>query len=716
MQRKKTKRYYSQQPEERRTQSGVRYGRLWLVVTGWVFLFLLIAARLVQVQILQHRYYVEASRKYQEDVKEVPARRGSILDRNGQIMAQDVLQYEVGISKSVIQNPQKLARVFSKHLGRPVKYYLDRIRRAKTFAVLERRVSPATKALIESETNEKLTWTRNFSRYYPFKTLASQVVGFCDYSGNQARAGLELRYEEYLKGIPGKMYFLRDARHHLVPAMEYPFIEPRNGYSLETTLDMTYQQIVEDELARGVQKHKAEFGTAILMNPHTGEILAMANYPGFDPNDYSRYSLNNYRNTAISYLYDPGSTFKLVPLTYILTHGLYNLDQKRVDCEKGRFRFRGVVFRDHEPFGTLTVREVFEHSSNIGVAKLSRRFNKKDFYALVRNYGLGMPTGIDLPGEERGILRKPRNFSRVTIPFMSIGYSISVTPLQILNMYAAVANGGKLMQPFVVRRVVDETGVVIEEYQPSEIRQLYTPEVATQIAQVLRGVVSRGTGMKARIDGLPIAGKTGTAQQFDPRTRSYHTGRYVASFVGFFPADQPEFAMIVVLFYPKKGYYGGQVAAPIFRNIALSIYSLREAYPQRHAARETPEAADAPDGPLVVPDVQGMNGQLAINLLEENGFAVKCIGNGNRVWRQEVLEYDHAGNPRKVALYLAQESPVTYKMPDLLGLTMQEALLQLEGLGVQTIIKGHGIVKRQFPLPGKEIAANKRVTIYCEPG
>ncbi len=689
--------------------------RLWLVFAGWAILFVLIVARLVQVQVLQHHYYVEKSRKYLEDVKEVPARRGSIVDRNGQIMAQDVLQYEVGISKKAVRNASKLANLFSKHMGRPASYYLNRIRRAKTFAVLERRVPPTLKNIIESETDETLSWTPRFSRYYPFKTLASQVVGFCDYSGNDARAGLELRYEEYLKGIPGKMYFLRDAHYQSVPAMEYPFIAPRNGYSLETTIDMTYQQIVEEELARGVQRHDASFGTAILMNPHTGEILALANYPGFDPNNYSRFPMKNFRNTAISYLYDPGSTFKLVPLTYLLTHRLVNLDRTRIYCEKGRYRFRGVTFRDHEPFTTLTVREIFEHSSNIGVAKLSRRFNKNDFYALVRDFGLGMPTGIDLPGEERGILRKPNEFSRVTIPFMSIGYEISVTPMQILNMYAAVANGGRLMQPYIVRRIVDETGVVIQETQPTEIRRVITPEVATQITNVLQGVVLRGTGVKAKINGIRIAGKTGTAQQFNPKTGSYHSGQYVASFVGYFPAEQPEFAMIVVLYYPKKGYYGGQVAAPVFRNIALNIYSLQEAYPQQHAVAE-PLPAGHEEPELVVPDVEGMNEKVALNLLKENGFLVKCIGNGNRVWRQEVLEYDHAGNPRTVALYLKQETPVTYTMPDLEGLTLQEALLQLEGLGVKTTIRGHGTVKKQFPLPGKEIATNETVTIYCEPG
>ena len=671
MRRKRTKHYTYHREGAHAPRLQVPRQRLILLVGTWAVLLVAIAIRLIYVQVLgkgieKNKQVAKLLKSYQEKIKEAPARRGSILDRNGQVIAQDLLQYDLAlrVQKNVDYRP--LAAVLAKYLNKSRTYYLKRIQQyTGRYVQLGWRIPRHIKEAIEAEVKLALSWTPRFSRFYPFKSLASQVVGYCNYDENEAPYGLERQYEEYLKGRPGQKVVIYDARRKAFPLIEFSRRLPVDGLDVQTTLDMTFQQIMELELEAGVKRHQAKGGTAILMNPRTGEILAMANYPHFDPNNYGNYPVNSFKNLAIAQLYDPGSTFKAVALSYILNYRLYSLDNTRVNCEKGLFRYRRIKFQDHEPFGVLTVREVFAHSSNIGVVKLSRRFERQKFYRLVRNFGFGMVTGIDLPEEERGILRRPSEFSRVTIPFMSIGYEILVTPLQILNMYAAIANGGKLMQPYIVQRVVSKTGDVVLENQPVVIRQVIPSDVAAKVTSVLQDVVEHGTGVKARIDGIRIAGKTGTAQQYNPKVRSYRTGRYVASFVGFFPAENPEFAMIVVVFEPKKGYYGGQVAAPIFRNIAYQIYSLREARPQQ-AHQEIQEPVVDNSLP-VVPHVEGMNDRLAISILKKNGFAVKRIGNGNRVWRQEVLEYDAQGNPQKIAIYLQTELPVTEKLADYPG-------------------------------------------------
>ncbi len=664
MRRRNTTKRYAYHREPRQASSRpVPRGRLYLLGIGWALLLMAIGARLVYVQALGKGIVLNEKVKlllksYNEQKKEIPARRGSILDRQGQVIAQDLLQYDLSLKVEKGVNYRRVAKVLAKYLDKSARYYEQRItRNVGSYVQLGWRIPRHIKEAIEQEVDVPLSWTLRFSRFYPYKFLASQVIGYCNYDAKEAPYGLERQYDAYLRGRPGQAVVIYDARRKGFPAAEYPEQAPVNGFNIQTTLDMTYQQIVETELKAGVRRHQAQGGTAILMNPRTGEILAMANYPHFDPNNYGNYPIEYFKNLAIARLYDPGSTFKAVALSYILNYRLFSLDNTRIDCENGRYRYRSITFRDHEPFGVLTVRDIFAHSSNIGVVKLARRFDKKKFYVLVRDFGFGIATGIDLPGEEGGMLKPPKKFSRVTIPFMSIGYEIMVTPLQILNMYAAIANGGKLMQPYVVRRVVSEKGTVILENNPLMIRQVIPSSVAAQVTGVLQDVVEHGTGVKARIDGIRIAGKTGTAQQYNPETGSYHSGRYVASFVGFFPAENPEFAMIVVIFEPKKGYYGGQVAAPIFRNIAYQIYALRDAYPQQ-VQRESSEPL-VEQMPVEVPDVSGMNERVAISILEKNGFRVKRIGNGNRVLRQEVVEYDAKGNPKKIAIYLQPGLPVT---------------------------------------------------------
>ena len=539
----------------------------------WCAFFILVALRLVQVQVLQHSHYAGiVTKKYFHKFK-VQARRGSILDRHNNPIAVDLLYYSLGVNPDSIRNKKQLAQKLSGILGVRSQEILAKLRSGKSFVYLAHRLSPEVASRIKALHNRYLALEKRFNRYYPYQEAAAQLIGFCDFD-NHARAGLEKYYDEYLHGKSGWRIYLRDNKGHLIPALDYPSLQPVDGFSLRTTLDMQYQTIVEEELEKGAKRWGAEWGCAILMQPTTGAILAMANYPTFNPNTYNKYPVTYFRNNAISYLVDPGSTFKIVAMAYALEQLNMNMDKEIVNCEHGSYRFRKVIFRDHKPFGWLTYRQVFEQSSNIGVVKLMQRARADIFYRYARDFGFGVKTGIDLPAEASGLLKKPQEFTPTSLYFMGIGYEVSVTALQVITAYTAVANGGKLLKPFVVKQILDPGGQVIKEFRPEVIRQVISPQTARYMTRILEGVVKQGTGRYAQIKGVRIAGKTGTAQLFDREKKSYVNNRHMAAFVGFFPVENPRFVLLVMYYNPRRGEYGGQVAAPVFRAIAIRLLGL----------------------------------------------------------------------------------------------------------------------------------------------
>ncbi len=524
--RAKTTRYRNSGYRRAGRESGKELrSRVLLLRLLWLSLFLLVVWRLIDVQIVQHRQFAEIGKRHFKFGTVIPAQRGTIYDRNGERLAVDLIHYSVAAEPPRIDDKKRTARVLARLLGKNPRNLLRKLQSTKKFIYLAHKQPPEIADSIRVYRLSGIRLEKKFSRYYPFQTYAAQVLGFCNLD-NEAQAGLEKSYDKYLRGKPGWSVFFRDRWGNQYPDWEYPTSRPINGLDVQSTLDMVFQTILEDELAAGVKAHQADRGSAILMNPETGEILAMANYPGFDPNRYFQYAIERFRNTAIAYLYDPGSTFKMVSLAYMLEQLTIDLDKDIVFCENGRYRLFGKTIRDHEPYGWLTVRQVFERSSNIGVIKLARRFKEPVFYRYARDFGFGVRTGIDLPAEAGGILHTPETFTRSTKFYMGIGYEVAVTPLQVLLAYAAVANGGRLMRPYIVRRISDSQGNVVRERGPQVIRQVISPETAAYIRQVLQGVVERGTGQRARVKGLSIAGKTGTSQRWD-RDRGTYSRRSV---------------------------------------------------------------------------------------------------------------------------------------------------------------------------------------------
>jgi cell division protein FtsI (penicillin-binding protein 3) len=382
--------------------------------------------------------------------------------------------------------------------------------------------------------------------------------------------------DSHLRGVPGYALFIRDNKGNRIPDLNYPIIQPIDGNDITTTINVVYQNILEDELKKTVLQHQAVNGTAILLNVGSGEILALANYPGFDPNTYNEFPIKNYRNIAISDQFEPGSTFKIVALSLMLEQLKLDLKNETIFCENGKYKIYGRNLKDHKKFGNLSLQEVIENSSNIGMAKLARKFQAPLFYRYARDFGFGTITGIGLPAEIPGILHKPSEFQKTSLPYMSIGYEVAVTPLQIACAYAAVANGGKLLKPYLVKKVVNKDGNVLLKNKARVIRQVINPVTARKMGLTLEGVVEHGTGQSAGVKGLAIAGKTGTARKIetDKNGKNRYVSKYISSFAGFFPVDSPQYALVILINEPQNDYYGSQVAAPAFSNIAKRIIGI----------------------------------------------------------------------------------------------------------------------------------------------
>jgi cell division protein FtsI (penicillin-binding protein 3) len=431
---------------------------------------------------------------------------------------------------------------------------------------------------------------------------------------------------------------------------------PRQGAQVELTIDASLQQVTESELATAVVARRAQAGTAVVMDPFTGEILALANVPSIDPNDFGSGAVDRRRNRVIADSYEPGSTFKGIVAAAALEAGVVQ-PEDRVYCEKGNLAVGRRVVHDHDPYGWLSFADVVKHSSNIGMGKVGERLGAARLAAAITAFGFGTPTQIDLPGEVAGILRPHTEWARINLITTSFGQGISVTAIQLLRAYAAIANGGQLMRPYVVRRVVAADGTLLRENRPMVVGRPISTETARVVTDLLRGVVDGGTGTQARIDGVAVAGKTGTAQKVDGKTGRYSPRDRMSSFIGFVPADAPRFVILVVVDSPRTATYGGLVAAPVFRRIAeygVDRLGLRVA-----------------TVPVPVP---------------EAGAA-----------RAELVKW---------------AAPVSDRgMPSFIGLSMREALVRAARAGWDVRTRGSGFVVAQDPAPGAETAEGRTLEL-----
>ena len=551
--------------------------------TAIIFSFVMVVLRLADLMIINHKRLAERAKQQHVKVENVPARRGIIFDRLGREIALNLERESLyGDPESLNltnEDIKKLALVVEKE----PRVILSKIPEGGRFAWIERKLGPEAAEKIRALDIKGLGLLPEAKRYYPNGDLASHILGFVGID-NQALEGTELQYDKYLKTAGGKIFLGRDASGRTLSS---GVNTEAKGNNVVLTIDEVLQHITEKELDRAMVKWRAAAASAIVMDPFTGEILALANRPSYDPNRPGSASNSERRNRAITDCYEPGSTFKIVI-------GAGSLEEKIVrpnslfDVSRGGIEAGGKTIRDVHKYGVLSFQEVIQKSSNVGSIMVGMKLGKERIYQYAKLLGFGEKTGIDLPGEVSGWMVPPEKWSGTSIGAIPIGQEVAVTPLQVLRAYAAIANGGFLVRPHVVSEVISPDGQALVSFRNREKKRVLSARTAELFKDILKSVVEEGgTGESASVNGNEVAGKTGTAQMTNPLTKRYSKEKYVSSFVGFVPAEDPKLAIIVVVYEPKGQIYGGVVAAPVFRDIADKALSYldvpREDIPQRNA-------------------------------------------------------------------------------------------------------------------------------------
>ncbi len=532
-----------------------------LILLSCLFVF---AVKLLLIQVFNSTHLGGLAQKQHNYFVELEPVRGTIYDRNLRPLAFNVPVY------SLFANPRSMSEEDKKKVIERLAPLLDlepgflqeRLNRDKYFVWLKRKLSADLTEQIKSMKIKGISFRRESKRYYPNGSLAAHIIGFAG-TDNMGLEGLELSYNKYLKGKEGKMQVLRDARQRQLQMGE-SFLPPQEGFHIVLTIDETIQYIAERALQKAYKKHDAKAASIIVMDVETGEILALANQPTYDLDNAAESNIENRTNRAISYVYEPGSVFKIIIAAAALEEEIF-IEEDKIFCEEGSYRIANHILTDHRPHGTLAFRDVFGVSSNIGVAKIAQKIGPANVYKYGQRFRFGVPTGIDLKGEVSGWLKDPSQWSKTTIGAIPIGYEVTVTPLQLVCAISAIANEGVYMRPFVVKYVNDNHDENIKSFEPQIVDRAISPDTARRVKEILKGVVATGTGKRAQIKGIEVAGKTGTARKvIDGK---YVRGKYYASFMGFAPADNPRLAAVVVFDQPHPSYFGGTVSAPVFQEV-----------------------------------------------------------------------------------------------------------------------------------------------------
>lgn len=689
-----------------------------LIVLGIIMLFpIAIAMQMVRIQALEGSELRNLWDAQALDAIPIPAQRGRILDTKGRILVSNTTTYSIAIDPLVPNTrPEQITTILqtlSKHTGKSVDFYRQRMRQAPTgarYIVLERSISRETYVAIKDLRLRNTILEEQYRRRYNYESLAAHVLGYVNHQVS-GQMGLESSYNNMLRGRDGEQQVQRDRLGRIRSMVGAPRRQPVEGYTLKTTIDAHIQAIVEEELHQGVVRTRARYGTAIVIDPRTGAIKAMANYPTFNPNVLRPEEAEFRRNYAISDMIEPGSTFKLVTAVAAVEQRMVTLDEVFDTPQNGVRMIHGQAMRDHNPLGSLDFENVIKKSSNIATAEVAMRLPRETFFQYARNLGFGTHTGIDLSFEETGRMQRPYQWSNVTLPWMSIGYEVQVTPLQLVMAYSAFANKGNLMRPYIVDEILDEYGNTVQKTRPTTIRRAIRPETIRKLMPAFEGVVTEdGTAEFARIEGITIGGKTGTAQKFiDGR---YQT-RYRASFIGFYPTDEPHYVVMVLLDEPRTSIYGGFVSGPIFRQITSRIMGLDE-----NLQKEIVEEIDRPMLARA-PQVRGLSLESATRVLDQLRIRHETEGNGTVVFAQSPDAGEEITRGQRVKLTLGNHHPifeegqasVRSEVPTLSGLSMRQAMMALTESGFEVQMLGSGTVYAQFPQAGALYETGREVTI-----
>lgn len=630
--------------------------------------------RVFQLQVLQQEYLRGIAENGIIGTTKLPPKRGVIYDREGHELAISVQVGSVFAHPKQIKDKNKTARALSKVLGEKHSQILKKLKRNRSFVWVKRRIPQTLTEQVKSLNLRGLGIITETRRYYPGRETAAHIIGFAG-TDNQGLEGLEKKFDGLLQGPEEKLAFMRDALGRPF-AVTKPVTSNKKIHNLYLTIDKDIQYKAQQALRAAVNKAKAKGGHCVVVDPNTGEILAMAVVPEFNPNVFFQHKPYQWRNRAVTDCFEPGSTIKAFLLSAALEESVVS-PLSQFYCEQGKFKVGGRVVHDTHKYGNLSVADIVVHSSNIGAIKLGQKLGYRKFTEYLKNFGFGKRTGIDLMGERGGFIRgvkKARTIDQATLYF---GQGMTSTSLQLTMAMAAIANGGKLMRPYVVSKIVDDSGNTTQKTGPKVVKRTISAKTARKVAAILERVATEeGTAEQAAIEGYRVAGKTGTSQKVDPETKRYSKKKYVASFVGFVPSDKPRLVIMVMIDEPKGHIYGGLVAGPVFKEVG--------AWALNHL-RITPR-------PSLLEDIR-VKSALAHHQTE-NAAALQVS---------------------PVATTELPYEPQAGQLPDFTGLGMREVLKRSRALGLKVCLEGSGLAIRQNPDPGSPLGTVQSVKVNFKP-
>jgi cell division protein FtsI (penicillin-binding protein 3) len=556
-----------------------KYFKMRILLVGLFFMgsFATIVAKAVHLQVYRSRWLSQAATDQYEKSLTTSGKRGIIYDRNMREMAVSVKVTSIAAYPSRIKDIKASAQALAKILKLDAREIKKRLTTDKSFVWIKRKTTAKETSQVKQLNLPGIDFVQEFNRYYPNTTLAAQALGFTGLDG-EGLEGIEFYYNRQLTGAHKNFTVFKDALgNEFNPENRSPATD--GGHNLVLTIDSTIQYITESALQQAVEQYSAASALAVVMQPQTGALLAIAHYPSVNPNSYLEYGRFRWRNRAITDPFEPGSTIKIFSAAAALEYG--NIKQNDIFyCENGAYKIGKNVVHDIRRHGWLSLQQIVKFSSNIGAAKVGEKVGAKKLYQTFRSFGFGEKTGIDCPGETTGSLSYYSAWSDIDIGAVSFGHGISVSAIQLVTAVSAIANDGNLMKPYIVKQVTDQNGLTVKAFQPRQVRRAVSARTAGIVKKIMKTVITAGgTGVNAALDGYSVCGKTGTTRKLDEDGK-YSDSRHMASFVGFTPADDPQIAILVVIDEPQEIYYGGAVAAPVFKDIAQQTLNYLNVAPE----------------------------------------------------------------------------------------------------------------------------------------
>jgi len=670
-----------------------------LIIAGVAFLWMgAVFGRLTYLQLYRHSEYLSRALRQQQRTFEITPERGAIYDRNGQPLAMSIPVDSAFAVPSEIVDENLAARLLSGVINKPQQEIEARLESSRSFAWIARKLPPEKADAINKLNLKGVYLQKENQRFYPKHDLAAHVLGFVDVD-EKGLIGIERELDSQIRGKSERIVVMADAKQRWFDGGE---AQRERGANVVLTLDEKIQYTAERELAAAIAKTHASAGTVIVMNPNTGDILALANWPKFNPNKAGDAPSENWMNRAVSAIYEPGSTFKLITLAAALDQGITRPDEV-FDCENGSVVIFGHRIHDHKPYGLLNVAGILANSSDVGAIKIALRLGSPKFYDYIRAFGFGSKTGVELPYESRGQLAHVEDWEPIAIGSISMGQEVGVTPIQLVSAVSAIANGGLLYKPRVISelrrgdKALPAEGLLAEQ----EPKRVIHPETAATLRRLMEGVILHGTGPLAHLDGWTSAGKTGTAQKIDPTTGRYSRTQYIASFTGFAPINNPAVTILVSLDSPVGLHEGGEVAAPVFKRIAeqvLAYLDVPRDVPLNPKLIETAYMKRASE------DASALEDSSAVDFSSQPDAPPTASQMTNVAGREKPASM-------KPVLTVAVDQGGDIEVPDFSGKTMRDVADIVLRLGLEPVLVGSNLATEQSPAAGAKVRRGAKITV-----